>query len=500
MKKSEKSVREAQQVKYKNIVKRDLTDDDMVQFKLGLLSPAIYHSHGYATDAQYFESLSNNVFTLPNGEEKSFSKKTFERWLREINNGTKEEPLICANNLKKQKRIDAGVSRKLPDNVISAIGGYLDKVPSARGTDILRRLIKDGYVKENEVTAATVRRAINNYNLRPPVCTDTKKKREAFVVPEAGDLWVADTCYFLKIPFDKPNKKWIYVQGIIDDHSRLIVACECYYADTAENFLNTMYKAMSRYSIPRTIYVDHGSPYVSKIVKSVLNNLSVNIKLAPVRDGSSKGLIERSWLTLRSESLLDIVIDKLDTFEKVKAKVDEWVETYNHRINTGVGGIPFERYLASEARKPLRKAKSEEWLTDMFSLSRKYTVSNVGTVMIRGVKYKLPKELHSNKKVEIKYYCNNVQDSIKAVDKNTEYRLFPDDPEKTAVDREIKWNSEPKSSSEMAADFSKVNITVVNDKKDIPEYRATNAYNKRMEGISFSYDDENDDLFELKKE
>ena len=223
---------------------------ELVQFKISLISPVIYHTHTFQSDRAYLETAADRTYDLPDGRNRKFSVKTLERWVRKYRaNG--------ADGLRTKPRSDLGTSRTLTLTVMVRIAAILKEVPQIKCTVLLARLEnKERLLEKGSVSVDTIRRFIQTHDMRNPVVCE-ERIRKSFVVDHAGDLWEADTCYLFKIPDAKGILKWVYIQGIMDDHSRRIVAAICFMSDSAENFQTTLFHAISSHLIPTCLYVDY---------------------------------------------------------------------------------------------------------------------------------------------------------------------------------------------------------------------------------------------------
>lgn len=404
----------------------DNMEEENVQFLFHLISPALYHSHKFRSDKEYFRSIAGKEYILPDNSIRIFSVSTLSRYLRNYN-------LYGMDGLKRKQRADKGMSRSLTPAAEKKIGEILEKVPTATSTSVLARLKSDHIVRNGECSVDSVRRFIDNHELRK-VPLESPKLRNSFLVPHAGDLFVADTLYYEKLETPVKGKKqpWLFVQGIIDDHSRVLMVTETYTEDTALNFQFTLRKAISLYGIPERLYVDLGSPYNNHDLTVICNRLGIDLIHAPPRDGAAKGVVENKWKLLLAETRVDIVLDKLITQEELDARVQEWRVTYNSRVNSGVDGIPNERLNASEAEKPLRRIGSQEELSEAFSHERVRVMDNLGIIHLETVHYKAPDELRHlvrpRTKLTVVYDPKDITGTIHVCFRNKKYPLTVDDP------------------------------------------------------------------------
>ena len=119
---------------------------------------------------------------------------------------------------------------------------------------------------------------------------------------EFGKIWQADTCYLPYITEDGQTRR-VYCIMIIDDHSRLLVGGELFYNDNACNFQKVLKDAIATYGIPDKLYVDNGCSYSNEQLSMICVSLGILLLHTKIRDGASKGKVERHFRTLKERWL-----------------------------------------------------------------------------------------------------------------------------------------------------------------------------------------------------
>lgn len=450
---------------------------ELVQFRISLISPAIYKTHTYRSNREYFFAVSEKTYTLPDGRVRTYSVKTLERWLRDYNADGVE-------GLRVKTRSDLGSSRTLTLAVMVRIAEIVKELPQIKCTVLLRRLEdKEKLLEKGSASVDTIRRFIQMHDLRNPVVCE-ERIRKSFVVDHAGDLFEADTCYLFKIPDEKGQLKWVYIQGIMDDHSRRIVAANCYMRDSAENFQKTLFQAVSGNMLPTVLYVDNGSPYICTQLKQICNRLGIALVHTRSSDGASKGCIERFWLTTVMRVIPDLVLDKVTTLEGVQKVVDEHVANYNSSKNTGVNGIPNERFQASLLGKPGRRPKSLEWLREQFVNSTWCHLYNDNVIHFNKAHYRIPDEIvpeirqKYGQSIPIVYDPKDIDGTISVVLKEHRHALSLDDPIENSRQRRNTGGRKAEL-AEQAKEKRKKRLSIA-------EQRAEERYQQRMAGIKLA--------------
>lgn len=199
-----------------------------------------------------------------------------------------------------QCRSDKGTTRVLDDVTIAEIYRLREKYPKINATMIHTMLIHDGYIPAT-VSKRAVQRFIKNNDLKS-ARNPNIKDRKAFEEPEFGCMWQCDTCYLPYITEDGKSRR-TYLIMIIDDHSRLIVGGQIFYNDNSYDFQKVLKHAIATYGIPDKLYLDNGSPYSNEQLTFICGSVGCLELHTPVRDGASKGKVERNFRTLKDRWL-----------------------------------------------------------------------------------------------------------------------------------------------------------------------------------------------------
>lgn len=169
-------------------------------------------------------------------------------------------------------------------------------------------------------------------------------------------MWQTDTCYFPYITEEGKSHK-VYAICIIDDHSRHIVGSKLFYNDSAANFQKMFKDAVATYGTPTKLYADNGAPYANEQLALICGTIGTVLLHTKVRDGASKGKIERFWLTTKERWLYGLDMDSIHSLEQSNELFKEYIRSYNTTVHQGIGCTPFDRYQASkDSTVPIDKA------------------------------------------------------------------------------------------------------------------------------------------------
>jgi transposase InsO family protein len=457
--------------------------DEWAQFRLGLISSVVFNTHDRRSERQELIRISGRCYKGPDGTMVKCSYQTLCRWVRSY----RDKGIA---GLYTKKRSDSGGTRVLSLEVQVRIQEILKAVPSIRIAKLGRRLVEEGLLKKGDVSDDTLRRFVLAHDLRNPAAQEERIRR-SFLVRETGFLWESDSLYFIKIR-KKGKLHWVFIQGIIDDHSRLIVAARCYWQDNARNFQDTFRSAVARWNVPVKLYADNGSPFIDRQLLAICNRLGVTLIHTRSRDGASKGAVERSWLSMLIDTIPDIILDEVDTIGGLQDVVDRYVDAYNTKVNTGVGGIPVERYRASAERIVLRRVESSEELSAMFMNEDRHSVYNDNTIRKWNRKWEIPDDLvtqlrkRKDKKVNVHYDPHDREKTIHVIYQEKKYPLTLHDPyandgkKRNTGGRKTELAEKAKEKEEK--------------KMSLAEARAEARYARRMAGVDPRYLEDEEDL------
>ena len=365
-------------------------DAEVAQFRFALIAPVIQGLFPDASATAYYKRVTASPLTLPDGSTVSYSYKTLEKWKSQYKIGGLDA-------LMPNTRSDKGLSRTLNEEAITEIYRIKLEHPRMNATQIYEHLVRDSFIPAN-VSVDSVQRFIRRNDLksaRDPNLRD----RKAYEEDEFGKIWQADTCYLPYITEDGKSRR-VYCIMIIDDHSRLLVGGELFYHDNACNFQKVLKNAIAAYGIPDKLYVDNGCSYSNEQLSMICVSLGILLLHTRVRDGASKGKVERHFRTLKERWLYTLDIDSISSLAQFNGLLRDYIRSYNTTFHRGINGVPLDRYEASKEHP--RKPESRQWLDDCFYNRITRKVRKDSTVTIDGLCYDVPMQFISAK-VDIRF-------------------------------------------------------------------------------------------------
>ena len=363
---------------------------EVAQFRFALIAPVIQGLYPDASATAYYKRVTASPLTLPDGSTVTYSYKTLEKWKSQYSIGGLDA-------LMPGTRSDKGIPRALNEDAIAEIYRIKEEHPRMNATQIYTHLVRESFIPAT-VSVDSVQRFIRHNDLksaRDPNLRD----RKAFEEDEFGKIWQADTCYLPHITEDGTSKR-VYCIMIIDDHSRLLVGGELFYNDNACNFQKVLKDAIATYGIPDKLYVDNGCSYSNAQLSMICVSLGILLLHTRVRDGASKGKVERHFRTLKERWLYTLDMESIQSLAQFNGILKDYMRDYNTTFHRGIDTIPLERYQASKDHP--RKPESRQWLDDCFYNRITRKVRKDSTISIDKVCYDVPMQFISAK-VEVRY-------------------------------------------------------------------------------------------------
>lgn len=374
-------------------------DAEVAQFRFALIAPVIQGLFPDASATAYYKRVTASPLTLPDGSTVSYSYKTLEKWKSQYKIGGLDA-------LMPNTRSDKGLSRALNEEAIAEIYRIKLEHPRMNATQIYEHLVRESFIPAN-VSVDSVQRFIRRNDLksaRDPNLRD----RKAYEEDEFGKIWQADTCYLPYITEDGKSRR-VYCIMIIDDHSRLLVGGELFYHDNACNFQKVLKNAIAAYGIPDKLYVDNGCSYSNEQLSMICVSLGILLLHTRVRDGASKGKVERHFRTLKERWLYTLDIAAISSLAQFNGLLRDYIRSYNTTFHRGINGVPLNRYETSKTHP--RKPESRQWLDDCFYNRITRKVRKDSTVTIDGVCYDVPMQFISAK-VDIRFQPDDMSSAF----------------------------------------------------------------------------------------
>jgi putative transposase len=208
-----------------------------------------------------------------------------------------------------------------------------------------------------------------------------------------NELWTGDA---LHGPVIDGRRAFLFC--FLDDHSRLLVGYRWAAREDVLNASRALRAGIASRGLPKAVYVDNGSPFVSG---QLLRACAVlGIRLIHSRPGrpEGRGKIERVFRTVRDQLLVELEDRPPSSLDELGGTFQAWVEqVYHRRVHSETGQAPLERFLAAAGAPTV---PSERSLREAFRWSERRTVSRTATFEMHGNSYEVDPGL-AGRRVEL---------------------------------------------------------------------------------------------------
>lgn len=358
---------------------------------------AIDYARG-KTIRERIQNVSEMTFIDEEGNKRNFTWRTISTWYYRY----KSKGIT---GVEKKVRSDKGQARKItPEQLLEAINQILPYFRKGRYNrmDIYRKIIEKGIIQKRSLSQTHYYRLLREYDLLSENDLFNNKKRLAFAMQYANQLWQADTMFG---PYTKDNKgKMVQTKLIafIDDASRVLCHGQFFFNENIDAMITAIKQAFYKRGIPEQLYVDNGSIYTCQEITLICARIGCILRHAPLRDGPAKGKIERFFRTVRTKFLaLNLDLSSLDELNK---QFSAWVEDhYNAHVHATLGMKPIDRFAMDLKR--IRFLPPNQTNDELFYAEDTRKVKKDNTFSFDSVRFEAPADLR-DKQIQIRFDRN----------------------------------------------------------------------------------------------
>lgn len=360
-------------------------------FRFSIIAPVLHDPKFQQT--QYFKEMAQKVHDVPGLGHKKYRWKTFKSWLRTYR-------LEGFDGLKPQTRTDKGQSRIVKDDLEAVIRQKFDQFPALKIPLLYTLLAEEGYIRGGAPCENTLRNYVRTHHLKPAT-EGAKTARKKFEKAHVNQLWMSDFMHGQQLLIDGTKRK-LFLGGIIDDHSRLLVGGRWSLSENAAALELILKDALATYGLPQMLYCDNGAVYVSHHLQLVCARLGIALIHSKPYDSPARGKIERFWRTVREGFLPLVDYTQNYSLERFNNLFEQWLDQgYHRKMHLGISSTPLDRYLDDVQQTPIRRI-AENDLELLFYQTYTRTVKNDATVSVDSVLYEVPPK-YIGAKVELRH-------------------------------------------------------------------------------------------------
>lgn len=342
------------------------------------------------TRHERIQNVSQMSFLDEEGNPYRFTWRTIQTWYYRYKNSG-------ITGMSIHPRADKGSTRKVtPEEVLEAIRTALPHFHEKKinKTALYRFCIEKGLLRADQIARTTFSRLIEEYEMLSDDVSENNKRRLAFSMQYANQLWQADTMFGPYV-----ERRQVRLIAFIDDASRVLCHGEFFFEENTDSMVKAIRAAFYKRGVPEQLLVDNGSIYCCQEITLICARVGCILRHTAVRDAAAKGKIERFFRRVRDQFL----VRKLDlsSLAELNKQFTQWVEQeYNASEHSTLGMKPIDRFGVDLPR--IRFLSPSESIDELFYAEAIRTVKKDNTFSFRSVRYETPVDLRG-RKVELRY-------------------------------------------------------------------------------------------------
>jgi putative transposase len=354
------------------------------------------------TRHQRILNVASMTFLDEEANQRQFTWRTIQTWhYRYKNHGI--------TGMTNSSRKDKGHVRKAtPEELLEALNAarphFTEKRTNRRA--LYRFCIEKSLLQPDRISQTTFYRFLREYQLLAPAGDDSKK-RLAFSMKFANQLWQADTMFGPHVgtgdtgmaPGSAASRKQAKLIAFLDDASRVLCHGEFFFEENTDTLVQAIRAAFYKRGVPEQLLVDNGSIYCSQEITLICARVGCILRHTAVRDAAAKGKIERFFRRVRDQFL----IKKLDlsSLDMLNRQFVDWVEhDYNATEHDALGMKPIDRFGIDLSR--IRFLSPSEHSDELFYAEAERKVKKDNTFSFQGRRYETPADLR-DRDIQLRY-------------------------------------------------------------------------------------------------
>ena len=352
---------------------------EIALMRYGAIAPLIAGlDENYPSKTAFYTEISNKGLVGPDGRVHHYAPATIEKWYLDYQNHGFDA-------LVPKSRADAGMSRKLDDDLQERIRYFKMNYPRMSAAAIYRQLKTDGSIINGQVSESTVCRFVNQ--LQNELRQTPHRDMRRYERPHINEVWCGDSSVGPRLT-DKDGKKHrIYIIALIDDASRFITGIDAFYNDNFVNLMSVMKSAVSKYGRPKVLNFDNGKSYKNRQMELLAARIGTTLSYCQPYTPTGKAKIERWFRTLKDQWMAGLDMQDFHSLDELRGSLHSYVQRYNQTPHSSLRGMsPQDRFFSEPEQ--IRRLSADDIAKD-FLLEIERRVSADCVIVIDQIEYEV---------------------------------------------------------------------------------------------------------------
>ena len=352
---------------------------EIALMRYGAIAPLVSGlDENYPSKTAFYTEISNKGIVGPDGRVHHYAPATIEKWYLDYQNHGFDA-------LVPKSRADAGMSRKLDDDLQERIRYFKTNYPRMSAAAIYRQLKTDGSIINGQVSESTICRFVNQ--LQNELRQTPNRDMRRYERPHINEVWCGDSSVGPRFT-DKDGKKHrIYIIALIDDASRFITGVDIFYNDNFVNLMSVMKSAVSKYGRPKVLNFDNGKSYKNKQMELLAARIGTTLSYCQPYTPTGKAKIERWFRTLKDQWMAGLDMQDFHSLDELRGSLYSYVQRYNQTPHASLRGMsPQDRFFSEPEQ--IRRLSADDIGKD-FLLEIERRVSADCVIVIDQIEYEV---------------------------------------------------------------------------------------------------------------
>ena len=352
---------------------------EIALMRYGAIAPLVSGlDENYPSKTAFYTEISNKGIVGPDGRVHHYAPATIEKWYLDYQNHGFDA-------LVPKSRADAGMSRKLDDDLQERIRYFKTNYPRMSAAAIYRQLKTDGSIINGQVSESTICRFVNQ--LQNELRQTPNRDMRRYERPHINEVWCGDSSVGPRLT-DKDGKKHrIYIIALIDDASRFITGVDIFYNDNFVNLMSVMKTAVSKYGRPKVLNIDNGKSYKNRQMELLAARIGTTLSYCQPYTPTGKAKIERWFRTLKDQWMAGLDMQDFHSLDELRGSLYSYVQRYNQTPHASLRGMsPQDRFFSEPEQ--IRRLSADDIGKD-FLLEIERRVSADCVIVIDQIEYEV---------------------------------------------------------------------------------------------------------------
>lgn len=332
----------------------------------------------YPSKTAFYLEASEKGSLGPDGKIHHYAPATIERWYLDYQKHGFDA-------LVPKGRADAGMSRKLDDDLKERIRYFKTNYPRMSASAIYRQLKSDGSIINGQVSESTICRFVNQ--LQNELRQTPNRDMRRYERPHINEVWCGDSSVGPRLTDKEGKKHRVYVIALLDDASRFIVGIDVFYNDNFINLMSVMKSAVAKYGRPKVLNFDNGKSYKNKQMELLTARIGTTLSYCQPYTPTGKAKIERWFRTMKDQWMASLDMQDFHSLDELRGSLHSYVQHYNQTPHSSLHGkSPQDRFFAEPEQ--IRRIPDEQIDKD-FLLEIERRVSADSVIVIDQIEYEV---------------------------------------------------------------------------------------------------------------